>query len=156
MKRTTIAGAAARISPWFDLYHHPKGKRRRVKLFSFIPRNTKKGVYLVRSKNTGKVVYVGSSEYQLYKTLLRHFQKWDDKQGEYFEQYRTVFKNDRAYQVQIITTDARNIRKIESHLIQKHDPKYNKIETGPQFRRTKERKRSSNLFSDLLDNFDLF
>lgn len=38
------------------------------------------GVYLIKSNRTGKIVYVGYSENQLYKTIYRHFQKWKDIQ----------------------------------------------------------------------------
>jgi hypothetical protein len=37
----------------------------------------KAGVYIIRKK--GKVIYVGYSETNLYRTLYRHFQTWTDK-----------------------------------------------------------------------------
>jgi hypothetical protein len=36
----------------------------------------KSGVYLIKSKRTNKIVYVGYSASNLYKTMYRHFQSW--------------------------------------------------------------------------------
>ena len=38
----------------------------------------KSGIYII--KQNGKIVYVGQSGYNLYKTMYRHFQSWDSRQ----------------------------------------------------------------------------
>ena len=41
------------------------------------PDRKKSGVYLIKQKSTGSIRYVGFSGSDLYKTMYRHFQKWD-------------------------------------------------------------------------------
>lgn len=84
-----------RISPWFSPYAKTKGKIRQT--LPFVTRS-KCGVYLIRSKRTKEILYVGHSGHQLQKTLYRHFQSWKDKQ------YRATYSNKFAYEVMVILT----------------------------------------------------
>ena len=63
-------------SNWKDPYKKDKGK------ISTNFRNTfeKSGVYIIKDKKTNKILYVGGSSNNLYRTMYRHFQSWTDKQ----------------------------------------------------------------------------
>ncbi len=57
------------------------------------------GVYVIASKQTGAVYYVGESHTnQLRKTLFRHFQQWHDK-----EQERATYDRQRVTVIVYIT-----------------------------------------------------
>lgn len=78
----------------------------------------KTGVYLIKENN--KVVYVGYSASDLYKTLTRHFQKWNDKQ------YRVtydVWKEN--YKVKILYTKKNKVRNLECDMYHKYKPRDN-------------------------------
>lgn len=78
------------------------------------------GVYKIfRNK---KLVYIGHSTYDLYKTVTRHFQKWDKKQ------YRVTYykeKYSQKFQVQFGLCDAKWAVRLERALIKKNKPKDN-------------------------------
>jgi excinuclease UvrABC nuclease subunit len=77
------------------------------------------GVYLI-FKNE-KIVYVGFSSYNIYKTLYRHFQTWNDP-----TQQRVVYsKNDPSIKVRVIYCSPTKAKKLESALILKYKPKDN-------------------------------
>ena len=77
------------------------------------------GVYLIY-KN-GSLVYVGYSSYNVYKTLYRHFQSWNDP-----TQVRITYsKDDPNIKVRVIYTTAARSRKLEKALILKYAPKDN-------------------------------
>jgi excinuclease UvrABC nuclease subunit len=77
------------------------------------------GVYLIYKNQ--KLVYVGFSSYNVYKTLYRHFQQWNDPM-----QIRVVYsKNDSSIKVRVIYTTAIRARKLEKALIIKYRPKDN-------------------------------
>lgn len=75
------------------------------------------GVYLIKNKN-GKIVYVGHSQSNLYKTMYRHFQEWKDKQ------YRATYPK-LGYTVRVVKTTPKQAVLLESLLIEKHKPKDN-------------------------------
>jgi len=78
-----------------------------------------KGVYILR-KN-GKIVYIGYSGSNLYKTLTRHFQSWNDN-----NQVRITFnKNERISARIIYTSTAEQAYKLEKALIKKYKPTEN-------------------------------
>lgn len=87
-----------RRTGWFKPYIVIKGKRRAT-----LPFITKAecGVYIIRSKRSRKILYVGHSGKQLYKTLYRHFQDWSSS-----SQYRTTYKRPAEYEIMVITTRA--------------------------------------------------
>lgn len=80
------------------------------------------GIYLI--KENGKVVYVGHSQNNLYKTLYRHFQHWYHKL-----QYVVTYKgrmNQHRYTVAVeYLTSAQAVRK-EHELLLKYRPRDNK------------------------------
>jgi predicted GIY-YIG superfamily endonuclease len=79
------------------------------------------GVYIIRSKRTKKPVYIGYSGTNLYKTITRHFQSWDDP-----TQVRTVYENKGAYQIRIvITRTPARAEALERALIVKFKPRDN-------------------------------
>lgn len=90
-------------------------------------RNTdkKSGVYLI--KESGKVVYIGYSGSNLYRTLYRHFQEWNHK-------YQNVvtYSNRDKYTVRVILTTPQQADRLETYLIKKYLPRDNqeKIKAG--------------------------
>lgn len=78
------------------------------------------GVYLIKSKQTNKIMYVGHSATSLKKTLYRHFQKWNDRQQDRF-----VYDKNK-YMVKIYRTTPRIAPRLEKALIQKFTPPHNK------------------------------
>jgi hypothetical protein len=77
------------------------------------------GVYLIY-KNS-KLVYVGFSSYNVYKTMYRHFQRWNDP-----TQVRVIYNpNDPGIKVRVIYTTAARSKKLEKALILKYAPKDN-------------------------------
>tara|TARA_R110000751_G_scaffold128883_2_gene230936 strand:- start:218 stop:622 length:405 start_codon:yes stop_codon:yes gene_type:complete len=83
------------------------------------PHTTKKsGVYLIADKN-GKIVYVGFSLSNLYKTMYRHFQSWKD-----WRQERATFSR-KTHKVRVVFTTPKQAQKLERALIVKYKPKGN-------------------------------
>ena len=80
--------------------------------------NNKSGVYLVKDKD-GKIVYVGMSASNLYKTIYRHFQSWKDS-----TQIRVVYPK-YGYTVRVVLTTPKRAYLLESALILKMKPKDN-------------------------------
>lgn len=80
----------------------------------------KKGCYLIRLKETRKLIYIGMSGSCLYKALYRHFQVWEDQ--------RRVTYEDRT-SVEIMTVETETKREavyLEMLLIQMFDPRDNR------------------------------
>jgi len=76
----------------------------------------KSGVYLIFKNSVLR--YVGYSGYNVYKTLYRHFQSWNDPQ-----QIRTVYSsNDPQIKVRVIYCNGTKAKKLESALIIKYEP----------------------------------
>jgi hypothetical protein len=78
------------------------------------------GVYLIKSKQTGKIKYVGHSATNLKRTLYRHFQQWNDK-----AQDRYVYDKNK-YLIRVIKTTSKRAPELEKYLIDKYKPKDNK------------------------------
>jgi excinuclease UvrABC nuclease subunit len=77
------------------------------------------GVYVIYKNE--KIVYVGYSSYNVYKTLYRHFQSWYDE-----TQKRIVYsKNDPRIKVRVVYCSPTKAKKLETALIFKHKPKDN-------------------------------
>lgn len=77
------------------------------------------GTYLIY--RSGRLIYVGFSSYNVYKTLYRHFQSWYDPR-----QIRVTYdKNDPNIKVRVIYTTAARARKLEKAIIIKYQPKDN-------------------------------
>lgn len=78
----------------------------------------KSGVYLI-ANTKNEIVYIGYSGSNLYKTMYRHFQSWEDK-----TQVRAVFPK-RGYKIRIVLAPKSKAMKLEKALILKYKPKGN-------------------------------
>jgi hypothetical protein len=87
----------------------------------------KTGVYIIREKMRGqryKTVYIGHSTGDLYKTISRHFQDWNDKEQPERVTYKKFFAY-RKYIVQIGFCHAKQVLPLEAALIEKYQPRDN-------------------------------
>lgn len=98
------------------------------------PRCAQTGVYFIKSNRTGKIIYIGYSASNLYKTISRHFQTWNDK-----SQQRFVYGRDH-YTVRVIFTNAERAALLEKFLIVKHNPRDNKMKYDNYLTPAEERK----------------
>lgn len=73
------------------------------------------GVYMIFHKD--QLRYVGHSGKNLYKTITRHFQSWDDPM-----QIRITYPQSLEYFVRIIFTTPRKAMKLERAIIVKYRP----------------------------------
>jgi len=96
-----------RKSRWFSPYAG-KGKT------NLKPAKARSGVYIIRS-NTGagkpEILYVGMSQTDLYRTITRHFQAWDDP-----KQQRVTFPQTADIQIRIVFCTPRQAVKLEEAL----------------------------------------
>jgi hypothetical protein len=103
-----------------------------MKVFKFIPPYTadgktkfpergKTGVYLI--KENGKIVYIGYSLNDLYKTMYRHFQTWNHT-GQEVVSYNA--KGSDTYTVRVVYCTPSQADRLERYLIRKHKPRDNK------------------------------
>lgn len=79
------------------------------------------GVYLI--KENGKLVYIGMSQSNVYKTMYRHFQSWDDNR-----QIRVTYKDKMKrndYTARVVYCTAAQAARLEAGLILKHRPRDN-------------------------------
>lgn len=106
-------------SKFIPPYRKEKGKLKNNLSFLCTRCHTS-GVYLIRDTATGKVIYVGYSASNLYKTILRHFQEWNDRQ-----QRRYVYSKT-GYTVRVILTTKARAALLEKYLIVKMQPRDNK------------------------------
>ena len=102
-----------RKSKWFA----PYCRQKKCSRLGFARR--KSGVYLIRSQRTGKIVYIGHSGYDIYKTCLRHFQQWNDK-----TQVRVTYPR-HGYRVRMVFCTPKQAARLEKYLILKLRPKDN-------------------------------
>lgn len=91
----------------------------------------KAGVYIIYKGDD--IVYIGYSGTNLYKTLYRHFQKWDDP-----NQIRVTYNKLANITVRVVYTATKNHAfRLEKALIKKYKPRdnpslYNDYEPTPQ------------------------
>lgn len=78
------------------------------------------GVYLIKSKKTGAIKYVGYSSNNLKRTLYRHFQQHNDTQQERF-----IFDRNK-HLIRVIGTTETRAPLLEKYLIAKYKPKANR------------------------------
>lgn len=81
----------------------------------------KAGVYIIREN--GKIVYVGYSATNIYRTMYRHFQKWNHSQQEVVT-YESRMKANK-YSVQVTICSPGKAEKLERALVKKHEPRDN-------------------------------
>jgi hypothetical protein len=77
------------------------------------------GVYFIREDS--KLVYIGYSDTNLYRTMYRHFQQWNHR-GQEVITYASRLNRHR-YTVRILITPWREAHKWEARLIKKHKPR---------------------------------
>ena len=83
------------------------------------PTGNQKGVYILKKGN--EIKYIGYSGSNLYKTLTRHFQSWEDR-----TQIRVTYSKSENIKARIIyTPTAAQAAKLEKALILKYQPSDN-------------------------------
>lgn len=87
---------------------------------SFPKSQNRPGVYII--KENGKIVYIGYSGSNLYKTMYRHFQAWRDATQRRVE-YNP--KGRKKYSVRIIYCTKSQAPRLEKMLIKKIGPRDN-------------------------------
>lgn len=80
-----------------------------------LPAKARSGVYIIRrnfpTDAKPEILYVGMSQTDLYKTISRHFQKWDDA-----SQVRITYPQTANYQIRIIFCTPKQAVKLEEAL----------------------------------------
>lgn len=110
-------------------YHPPYKPNGRC---SFPETKERTGVYLI--KENDKLVYVGYSSTDLYKTMYRHFQEWTDRPykggralpPEIRVTYKARMKRNH-YTVRIVFATAAQAARLEKMLIIKYNPRDNHL-----------------------------
>jgi len=97
---------------------------------SFPETQKRSGVYLI--KENDRLVYVGFSSNNLYRTLYRHFQEWTEKRyyGAKVPPHRVTYKskmNRNRYTVRVVLCSAEQAERLEKMLIRKHKPRDNDL-----------------------------
>lgn len=81
----------------------------------------KSGIYVIRSKESGAILYVGESHSgRLKKTLLRHFQAWSGKTAG-----NTYSRS--AVEIAVISTPPAKAVPLQNRLIVQLQPRDNKL-----------------------------
>jgi len=103
---------ALSVSKFYKVYIDEKiNKQLRLK-----PTGNQKGVYILKKNN--EIVYIGFSGSNLYKTITRHFQSWEDKR-----QIRVTYSKTENIKARIVyTSTAAQAAKLEKALILKYKP----------------------------------
>jgi excinuclease UvrABC nuclease subunit len=83
----------------------------------------KTGVYIIRENE--KIVYIGYSSRNLYKTMYRHFQAWNHSTQEVVT-YAGKLKKHR-YTIRVVTCEKSTAMKLERALIIKYKPRDNDV-----------------------------
>jgi len=106
-----------------------------MKIFKFLPPYKKDGktnfpqtvnrtgIYVI--KENGKIVYVGFSGYNLYKTMYRHFQSWHHKTQDVVSYKSLMSRNE--YTVRVVYCTTKQAAALEKALIKKHRPRDNEM-----------------------------
>lgn len=104
-------------SKFFPVYRITDDRQRRTNLASA---KGKAGVYLIKER--GKIVYIGHSASDLYKTALRHFQSWTDPTQERVTYEGKPLDN---YTIRLVITTPKQAPALEKKLILRHNPRDN-------------------------------
>lgn len=106
----------------------------------------KTGVYFIRDKQSQKIKYVGFSGNNLYRTIYRHFQKWEDGQ------YRATFnKNSKSYQLQIIFCSPKQAQRLEEYFIKKYKERGEADKNNYQYKTKEETIKTNNTNTEVKD-----
>lgn len=104
-------------SRWFSPYSAPSKT-------NLQPAKKRSGVYLIRKRDDTtkalKILYVGMSQTDLYKTITRHFQKWDDPQ-----QVRVTYPQSADMLIRVIFCTPKQAVKLEEALREHYEPRDN-------------------------------
>jgi len=101
-----------KVSKFYPVYIKNKLNSR----LGLLQSKKQKGVYILKKNN--EIVYVGYSGSNLYKTLTRHFQSWEDR-----KQTRITYSKSENIKARVIlTTTAQQAAKLEKALILKYKP----------------------------------
>jgi len=94
---------------------------------------TSSGVYAIRDRHTGRVLYVGSSGGRLYDTITRHFQQWHRTKNWWKGMYGAghdpglVYLRERCDVAVIVTAKGDHLT-AEAQLISRLQPRDNLVE----------------------------
>lgn len=83
------------------------------------------GVYII--KELGRIVYIGHSASDVYKTAMRHFQSWDDPTQDRITYVNKQLEN---FTIRIIFTTPKQAPALEKKLILRHNPRDNELKYG--------------------------
>jgi len=90
----------------------------------------KAGIYIILEENLKtkkeEIVYVGHSSYDLYKTILRHFQKWTDTEQNRISYKKRIINKTHNYKISVGITPKRSAKLVERELILMYAPRDNK------------------------------
>ena len=98
-------------------YFRPYQKSGKTNLAKF---QGKSGVYIIKAPGSEKLLYVGHSKTDIYKTVTRHFQSWNDR-----SQIRVTYSQKSDLLIRIVLTTPNQAPILERALIVKHKPKDN-------------------------------
>lgn len=90
---------------------------------SFPETQNRSGVYLVKENN--RLVYIGMSARNLYKTLYRHFETWDHP-SQVVVTYKSRLKKHK-YTVRVVLCTPGQAARLERLLILKYNPRDNDL-----------------------------
>jgi excinuclease UvrABC nuclease subunit len=90
---------------------------------NFPATQNRSGVYIIKENN--KIVYIGMSGTNLYKTLYRHFETWVHKLQEVVT-YKTRLSKHK-YSVRVILCTPLQAARLERLLILKYNPRDNDL-----------------------------
>ena len=107
--------AIGKVKPAKPIYKKP-GKTNIAELQNQV------GVYIIYEN--GRPVYIGSSSFDLYKIITRHFQSWNDPR-----QIRVTYPQSPRFKIRVIKTrtGAQALR-VEKYLIRKLKPRDNPLQ----------------------------
>ena len=128
---------------WLPLYVQTNtGKK------ATIPNEKRAGVYLIKNKATGQIVYVGYSETYLYKTMYRHFQEW----RENWKRYHFVITGKKVenYLVRVAYCTPGQAKFLEAALIKKYAPQFNNLKYQDEIDFSGQEKKLLELFRSAL------
>ena len=96
------------------------------------------GVYIIKENN--KIVYIGQSGSNLYRTILRHFQSWNDRTQARVTYINKLSKN--KYKVRVVFVPPNKALQLERDLIAKYKPRDNpdKIQQVLEFQEQRKNK----------------
>lgn len=104
------------------------------------PLRKKAGVYLIKN-SAGTIVYIGSSESDIYKAMYHHFNTWNDRQVE-----RATY-NRNSHTVRVVYTTPNQAITLERALIKKYQPADNTQKYETLFNEIKEAQALENYFN---------